>query len=600
MHATLTAHPDADRLAAFVHGRLATPDRAAVERHVADCADCCRVLMAVPDDALCERLREADTARLGATADVRQAGDIPPELGDHPRYRVVQFLGSGGMGAVYRAEHRRMERPVALKVIHRDLVARPGAVDRFRQEVKAAGRLSHPNIVTAHDADEAGGLHFLVMEFVEGMSLAQLVRDRGRLPPKAASGIVRQAALGLQHAHEQGMVHRDVKPQNLMLTPGGRVKILDFGLARFAREAAPPDDTLPDGPTGPDSLTCTGSVLGTPDFIAPEQARDSSTVDGRADVYSLGCTLYYLLTARVPFPGATAAEMLAAHDRGQPDPLPAGCELPPGLPAVVMKMMARDPADRYPTPVAAAEALAPFARGETGPAADEPVDHRRSWPRWMAMAGGVAILALVAAFVPWNGRSPAGSVDPVLSSPLAPRTVLIVLPGEYEPVNYQPIRDGLERQGGLQIRVASFADEPVRPVAWSPGPEFRPELTVGPNLKIEDFAAVVFPGGHYWEHQKLQPDRFAHIGRFIHGMFAARKCVAGFDEGVSVIAANNLLGGRRATAIDAIRARHPLAAQWDLNGPVVEDGGLVTAGMYCKYIPEFVQAILQVINRQAN
>src|SRR5262249_45758756 len=157
----------------------------------------------------------------------------PPGLADHPRYRVLELLGSGGMGAVYRAEHRRMERQVALKGMNPALMTRPAMVERFQREVKAAARLTHPNIVTAHDADQAGDAHFLVMEFVEGLSLAQQVQRQGPLPVPQACAYVRQAALGLQHAFERGMVHRDIKPHNLMLTAGGHVKILDFGLARF-------------------------------------------------------------------------------------------------------------------------------------------------------------------------------------------------------------------------------------------------------------------------------------------------------------------------------------------------------------------------------
>src|SRR5262245_26359186 len=223
---------------------------------------------------------------------------IPAGLVGHPRYNVLQLLGVGGMGAVYKAEHQLMGRLVALKVINPRLVASPQAVERFRREVRAAARLAHPNIVTAYDADQAGGTHFLVMEYVEGSTLAQLVAERGRLAVAEACDYARQAASALQHAFEQGMVHRDVKPQNLMLTPGGRVKVLDFGLARFATEqvsAGAPDPAKetsdaaprPEGAGAPlETLTRTGVVMGTPDYIAPEQAADPHFADIRADVYS--------------------------------------------------------------------------------------------------------------------------------------------------------------------------------------------------------------------------------------------------------------------------------------------------------------------------
>src|SRR5262249_48397369 len=165
------------------------------------------------------------------------ADEAPEALACHGRYRVVRLLGQGGMGAVYEAEHRVMQRPVALKVINRAFTASPAAVERFRREVRAASKLSHPNVVTAFDAETAaGGTHFLVMEFVAGSTLARLVKQRGPLPVAEACDYVRQAALGLQHAHERGMVHRDVKPENLILTHDGCVKVLDFGLAALSAE----------------------------------------------------------------------------------------------------------------------------------------------------------------------------------------------------------------------------------------------------------------------------------------------------------------------------------------------------------------------------
>jgi WD40 repeat protein len=253
------------------------------------------------------------------------------------------------MGAVYKAEHRLMGRVVALKALHRQLTERPAVVERFRREVQAAAGLSHPNVVAALDADQAGDRHFLVMEYVEGITLARLVHEHGPLPPESACEYARQAALGLQHAHEKGLVHRDVKPANLMLTPEGRVKILDFGLARLA-----PDTD--GGMTAPDTL------IGTVDFLAPEQADDPRAADTRADVYSLGCTLYFLLTGHPPFAEGTLVQKLKAHTLREPPPLGAARpDLPPGLEAVIRKMLAKEPARRFRTPEEVAEALAPFA-----------------------------------------------------------------------------------------------------------------------------------------------------------------------------------------------------------------------------------------------
>src|SRR5262245_32061673 len=346
----LPQHLSADELRAFGQGHLSPEAADACEQHLAECDACCRALAEAPADSFESQLRAArQEAPLATTADggaatLAEAPAVPPALVDHARYRVLGLVGQGGMGAVYRAEHRHMDRLVALKVINPGLIRNPASVQRFQQEVRAAARLHHPNIVTAHDADEADGLHFLVMEHVEGRSLADLVSERGPLPVAEACECARQAALGLQHAHEQGMVHRDVKPHNLMLTPDGTVKILDFGLARLART---PDGPLPAGADAVAGLTGAGTIMGTADYVAPEQAADPRTADIRADVYSLGCTLFHLLAGRPPFEGGIVPEKIARHTAGPLPPLPG---VPSGLAAVVARMTAKDPADRYATP----------------------------------------------------------------------------------------------------------------------------------------------------------------------------------------------------------------------------------------------------------
>src|SRR5262249_28540210 len=232
-------------------GKLTGAAADAVARHLETCDACRESVAKVPADSFLGLVRSAGP-RGGTVPAVASACQVsrpaapdappqglPPELAKHPRFRIVRELGRGGMGVVYQAEHRLMERPVAIKVISKSVLDRPEALARFQGEVKAAGRLDHPNIARAYDADQAGELHFLVMEFVEGVNLAQILEQKGPLPIPHACHYVRQAALGLQHAFEQGMVHRDVKPQNLMLTPKGLVKVLDFGLARFATESRP-------------------------------------------------------------------------------------------------------------------------------------------------------------------------------------------------------------------------------------------------------------------------------------------------------------------------------------------------------------------------
>ena len=270
-------------------------------------------------------------------------------------YLLVERVGEGGMGTVYKARHQLMDRVVALKVIRKTQLANDDAVRRFHREIRAAAQLHHPNIVMAYDADHVGDVHFLVMEFVDGTDLSKILRKQGPLPIERACEYIHQALLGLEHAHEKGMVHRDLKPGNLLLSGGGVVKILDMGLARISQGVG--DQSL----SG--ELTQEGSVMGTPDYIAPEQAEESHTVDIRADIYSLGCSLYHLLTGQVPFPSGTLAQKLIKHMHHQPqlvESLRPG--LPTGLGQVIRRMMAKNPAERYQTPAEAAAALEPFCR----------------------------------------------------------------------------------------------------------------------------------------------------------------------------------------------------------------------------------------------
>ncbi len=316
---------------------------------------------------------------------------LPAELANHARYRILGLLGVGGMGAVYKAEHRVMQRMVAIKVINRNLMQQAASVERFQREVKGAAKLSHPNIVTAYDTEQAGNVHFLVMEFVEGVSLARQVKMRGPMSIVHACHFIRQAALGLQHAHELGMVHRDIKPHNLMLTRKGQVKILDFGLARFARESTPAAE-----------LTQEGAVVGTPDYIAPEQALQPQNADIRADIYSLGCTMYFILTGQPPFLTGTCMQKLMAHAERMPPPVhELRPEVPKDLAAVVERMMAKNPANRYQTPAEVAQALAPFIR-KSGVSANEPppglpgsaAEPARSGRRWLLVAAAGLLLAV--------------------------------------------------------------------------------------------------------------------------------------------------------------------------------------------------------------
>ena len=276
-------------------------------------------------------------------------------------YVVLESIGAGGMGHVYKARHRRMNRVVALKVLPSSVTKKRDAVRRFQREVEAAAKLTHPNIVVAYDADEANGLHFLVMEFVEGQDLARAVERHGPLPVGKAIDYVLQAARGLEYAHQQGIVHRDIKPSNLVLDQSGTVKILDMGLARFEQEVGPRSSAAAG------TLTGSEQMMGTVDYVAPEQAEDAHRADQRADVYSLGCTLFYLLTGRPVYEADSVLAKLLAHQQAEvPSLSKIRPEVPEPLDRAFQRMVAKRAEERQPS---MSEVIAELeaAKKKTGP-----------------------------------------------------------------------------------------------------------------------------------------------------------------------------------------------------------------------------------------
>jgi serine/threonine protein kinase len=274
------------------------------------------------------------------------------------KYKVLERLGQGGMGSVYLCEHKLMRRRVAVKVLPTAKADDPSSLERFYREARAVAALDHPNIVRAYDIDQDEKLHFLVMEYVDGASLQEIVKRSGPLDPTRAAHYIRQAAFGLQHAHETaGLVHRDIKPGNVLVDRGGTVKVLDMGLARFFYDE---EDVL--------TKKYDENVLGTADYLAPEQALDSHAVDVRADIYSLGATFYFCLTGKTPFNEGTVAQKLIWHQTRAPKSIRSlRPEVPEGLVAVIDRMMAKDAGQRYQTPLEVAEVLAPWTETPIGP-----------------------------------------------------------------------------------------------------------------------------------------------------------------------------------------------------------------------------------------
>ena len=371
MGATVAVHPTGQTLHSYGLGKLDDASAESVNKHMEACADCQRRVAEMSSDSFLGRLRDAQ-GQQGSSGPIVSSlaglsmldggsspfappatSTLPPGLAEHTDYEVVRELGHGGMGTVYLALNRLMGRHEVLKVVSSHLMNRRGVLDRFSVEIRNAARLHHTNIVTAYSAVRLGESIVFAMEYVEGLDLAKLVKAKGALPVSNACNYVHQAALGLQHAHELGMVHRDIKPSNLMLARQGNravIKVLDFGLAKVKSEGAVNG-----------GLTHEGQMLGTPDYIAPEQIRDARESDIRADIYSLGCTLYHLLTGGPPFQATSLYEILQAHHSMDALPLNlARPEVPVELAVLVARMMAKEPERRFQEPKDLAQALLPF------------------------------------------------------------------------------------------------------------------------------------------------------------------------------------------------------------------------------------------------
>ena len=312
------------------------------------------------------------TTEIGYDSDRQPVEELPKEFANHPRYELIRVLGRGGMGTVYLARHKIMKQNVAIKVMRPEFLSDNTAIRRFRQEVEAAGRLDHPHIVRALDADACQRLHFFVMEYIDGQNLGEILEAKGGFPISEACRYAVDAATALEFASERGIIHRDIKPQNLILTPDGHVKVLDFGLARMTKGGV--------GSSAKSEITGLGVVVGTPEYVSPEQAADPRNVDLRSDIFSLGRTLQHLLDGKPP--GYYGPILESRRDA------------PNGLKNVIAKMTNTIPPKRYQSYREVLAALRPYAYPKPKTWVD------RSW--WLI----VGIAASVAAYLGWRTWNP--------------------------------------------------------------------------------------------------------------------------------------------------------------------------------------------------
>jgi len=363
------------------------------------------------------------------------------------KYKVLEKLGAGGMAQVFLCEHKLMRRRVAIKVLPTAKANDPSSLARFYREARAVAAVDHPNIVRAYDIDQDENLHFLVMEYVDGTNLQDLIKKFGPLDIVRACHYIYGSAVGLQHAHEMGLIHRDIKPGNILIDRSGVVKVLDMGLARFFHDD---DDAL--------TKKYDENVLGTADYLAPEQALDSHTVDIRADIYSLGATFYFLLTASALFPEGSVAQKLIWHQNRLPRPIRSlRPEVPEEIAAIVERMMAKDTAKRYQTPSELIAALAPWVTSPIPPPSD------REMPQISPAAGGSGNRGPATIVGPLPGVSPRGVGT---GTPDAPTVIASVTTTPSQQIPLIPATTGNLNPGTSSQAEISTTTATPNPAVW--------------------------------------------------------------------------------------------------------------------------------------
>lgn len=581
-------HPPEAQLLAFAEGKLVEPEFSAVENHLLSCDSCCEKMSRQPENTLLALAREVATVGFLAAHPGTEPTEIPAALLNHPRYRVVEQIGIGGMGAVYRAEHRMMQRMVALKIIHPRLVSHPEAAERFQRELRVAAKLAHPNIVVSYDADHADSLHFLVMEYVAGESLDCRIAREGPAKIVDACDWIRQAALGLHHAFEQGMAHRDIKPHNLMLTAEGQIKILDFGLSKVVSEGGLTKDGT--GPISANaSATQAATILGTPDYIAPEQIANSRAADIRSDIYSLGCTFFYLLTGKPPFATGTVSSRLEAH-ANQPFPRLTNfrSDAPPSLAAILGRMTAKSPADRYANPGEVADDLAQLI-AELDPAlakrtnSAHPPRKSSADPIWLSpygLTGMGTVAVLLVVLAAWAAGWLTGS----------PSRMLVLMPnqGLWYP-DYQGLVDAAARER-VHLDFASVSLDQSQLLNNSPQGVAVPDLKVDSKLSAQDYQAIIVIG---YNTNDFQPGGTAgdETRRLLNEFQRQKKVVASLCAGQRVLAQQGVLRGKKVALCEVVRPEEiQIEGGTPVSAAVQVDGRVVTSS-HAKFSLDFLREV---------
>ena len=611
-------HPSPEQLEQFALGVLPDRQLQQIADHIQTCNDCLSIVTETPNDQFLGKLHDLGNV----TSEVDPDEDIPKALQQHPRYEVLRELGRGGMGAVFLARHRVMNRLVALKLIRPDLTRDGRIVDRFMKEVRVSGQHSHPNIVTAFDAEHDEQSLFLVMEYVEGINLHQLVKKNGALSIRQACHFALQVAQGLEHACRRGLIHRDIKPKNLIVTKNGRVKILDFGLATLL-EIENSKETQ--------ELTETGIVLGSPDYISPEQASDAKRADVRSDIYSLGCTLFFMLAGRVPFKVESLAEKIGAHLHLEPpNPKSLRPDIPDALANFVLQMLAKNVANRPQTHAEIIEFLRSFAKQQstplpkpmpvdeatvTGNAAEDtlsqsvaesivsplpqapqiPVLQQQNYftPKPNAtithnrfvkpiILATAAFLLIVSAIIYWWSQGNDSENHSNSAALKSDSKVLIVVPFDnYWPNDFDGVVSVFNRLG-IQYQIASNRSGNAIASDQSDSLYTATVNRVLTGEEAEEFDAVIFIGAFPVEDMVFinQTDSFNEARKLIREMLASKKIVAAVCGGVAPIYDASVLGNRRIAFSQYMpeRLKDDSSINWvrDINEPVVVDDGIGT------------------------